>query len=100
MLSKGNLPLKKRVDLNPNEKRLWNTLVRIDSLDCLSNKIGFLIPGWNTEEVLYFDTEKIPELLLKEIEKGMNPNYRFFAPVNIGADKSEDLYIDIKNYKI
>ena len=70
-------------------------MIRVNFLDYSINKIGFLIPSWDTEEVLYFDIKKIPKSLLNEIEKEINPHYRFFALVNIGADKSEDIYIDI-----
>ena len=93
MLTNNNLPLEKRIDLNPIEKRLWRTLIRVDSINYSTNKIGFIIPGWNVNKVLYFDIKKIPEPLLQEIRKETDSYYRFHASVNIGAHKPEDIYI-------
>jgi hypothetical protein len=100
MLTNNDIPLEKRTDLDPAEKRFWRALIRVDSVDYQASKIGLVLPGWYINKVLYYDIKKMPELLLQEIGKGTSPNYRFHAPANIGAGSPEDIYIDIASFEI
>ena len=99
MLSKNDIPLEHRTDLGDREKRLWRSLVRVESVDYVKETVGFVIPGWNVDEILYFNMNKLPENILCDIKDGMNPHYRFHAKTNFGAIKSDDIYIDLSTYE-
>ena len=70
------------------EKRLWRSLVRVEKVcgDC----IDVVIPSFNPHEVVKIGIDVIPELHRHRLSE---PNAHFFANVNIGAEKSEDLVI-------
>lgn len=97
MISNNNTPLEKRADLFPTEKRLWRALIRVNSLDYSTNKIGFILPGSKIKKTLYFNIKDIPQKLMNEIEKGLN---KFHAPANKGVDNPRDIYIDIDSYEL
>jgi hypothetical protein len=99
MLTNNKIPLEKRTDLSNRERRFWRSLIRIDSVNDKDNLVGIVIPGWNVNETLYFDINRIPDDLMREIRTGMTPKYRFHADANIGTEKSEDIYIDLNSYE-
>jgi len=96
MLTQSRISLEERTDLCEKEKRMWRTLIRVSSLNMSEGKVGFIIPGWNVHEVLYFNLNQLPE----DLRKKTYPPYRFHCPANIGARKKEDLYLKIESYEL
>jgi len=95
MLTKSKISLEDRTDLCEKEKRMWRTLIRVSSIKKSNGKVGFILPGWNVKEILYFNLNQLPENLRTEIYNG----YRFHSPTNLGAKKTSDLYINIDSYE-
>ena len=93
MLSNNLISLEERTDLNESERKMWRTLIRVTSLE--KNKVGFVIPGWDIRESVYFDINQLPDDLIKNLKI----SYRFHAPFNLGARSSKDIYIDIAKYE-
>lgn len=69
-------------------RRAWRALIYIDNFD--EHYVYMDIPSWNPHEVIRWKKEIIPVDIQNLIEK--NQEY-FYAYVNIGAEKSEELYI-------
>ena len=99
MLTNSNTPLEKRADFSGSERTLWRSLIRVQSVEEDKKILGLVIPGWNPHETIYFNMCQIPKKILGDIKKGMKPNYRFYARVNIGAQNLNDIYIDLSSYE-
>lgn len=91
MLTYSKIPISARDDLTAEERTLWRTLVRANSIDYWNNQIGLIIPAWNSSRTLYFDMKELPEGLLKRILANSD---RFHALVNIEATRDNDIYIE------
>lgn len=78
-------------------RKPWKTLLRIDSLDESSQPIGVntLVPAWNSSEFIKLLIDMFPD----DMRVNVAPGERFYAQVNIGADKQEDLYFDGFEYR-
>jgi len=77
----------------PSNRKPHRTLVRITNTDTESGEdvLDAIVPGWHPHEAVRFPAELIP----KEIRQdALKAGVRLFAHVNIGADKSEDLYLE------
>ena len=73
------------------EYELIRTLVRVTKLDDLSDKLKVYahLPSWDGgRKEVELPVENLPIHLLDLLE----PNYRFMAYANIGAEREEDLY--------
>jgi hypothetical protein len=77
----------------PSNRKPYRTLVRITKIDRESGEdvVDAIVPGWNPHEALRFPAVLIPEKIRQD---SLKAGVRLFAQVNIGADKSEDLYFD------
>jgi CheY-like chemotaxis protein len=67
-------------------RKPYRTIVRIANID--KESIEAFVPGWNPHKAVCFPTSLVPE----NIRDVLKPNIRLFAHVNIGAEKSDDLY--------
>lgn len=74
----------------PNTRKPHRVLLRIQYIGSESNQIVIdaIIPSWNPLKAVRFPASLIPEKLQAHIKVGA----RFVAHVNIGAEKSDDLY--------
>lgn len=74
-------------------RRPYRTIVRIANIDEESHErvVDAFVPGWNPHKAIRFPASLIPEEIRDE---ALKPGVRLFAHVNIGADKSDDLYFD------
>ena len=74
----------------PSERRPWRTLVQIEDRDDESRikTLDVLVPGWSTDTKVRFPLELIPPRLQAHAVRGG----RFFARVNTGAQREEDLF--------
>jgi hypothetical protein len=77
----------------PSTRRPYRTIVRITNIDKESNErvVDAFVPGWNPHKAIRFPASLIPEEIRDD---ALKPGVRLFAHVNIGADKSDDLYFD------
>lgn len=77
----------------PNSRKPHRTIVRITNIDEESNErvLDAFVPGWNPHKAVRFPASLIPEEIRDD---ALKPGVRLFAHVNIGADKSDDLYFD------
>ena len=77
----------------PSNRKPHRTLVRITNIDKESGEdvLDAIVPGWNPHEAVRF-----PAVLIREEirQDALKRGVRLFAHVNIGADKSEDLYFE------
>jgi hypothetical protein len=93
-ISKGieDCRLELRGDI-PSTRRPHRTIVRITNIDKASNErvVDAFVPGWNPHKAIRFPASLIPEEIRDD---ALKPGVRLFAHVNIGADKSDDLYFD------
>ncbi len=76
------------------DRKPWRTLIRVQDLDTQVNPknpyVEFVIPGWDHNEVIRVLLSHIPEPIQGKIQS----DYRCYAKVNIGAEYSDDLFID------
>jgi len=74
-------------------RKPYRTIVRIANIDEESNEsvVDAFVPGWNPHKAIRFPASLIPEEIRDD---ALKPGVRLFAHVNIGADKSDDLYFD------
>lgn len=94
MLSNNELSLEERADLNPSEKKMWRSLIRVTEINFEKKRIGLILPSWNSQKPLYFELDQLPSEIRKKIYVG----YRFHAPANIGASGIDDIYIDVSSW--
>lgn len=71
-------------------RKPWRTLVRVESVDLeLKPQLFFVaVTGWESKEIVRLPLDLIPE----SSKPLILPGYRFFAQVNKGAERSEELY--------
>ncbi|MBW4616881.1 MAG: hypothetical protein KME21_27285 [Desmonostoc vinosum HA7617-LM4] len=67
-------------------RKPYRTIVRIANID--QESIEAFIPGWNPHKAIRFPASLVPE----HLRDALKPNVRLFAHINIGAEKSDDLY--------
>lgn len=74
----------------PSERRAWRTAVQIEDRDDGSRikVVDALIPGWNPEAKVTFPLD----LISPELRDSAQPGRVFFALVNTGAERDEDLF--------
>lgn len=74
----------------PNSRKPYRVLLRIKDVGTESNLrvIDAIIPSWNPLKAVRFPASLIPE----DLQTYINVGARFVAQVNIGTEKSEDLY--------
>jgi hypothetical protein len=73
----------------PLERRAWRTAVQIEARDDRIHLVDVLIPGWNPDVKVTFPLELI-EPKLRDLAV---PGRVFFAMVNTGAARDEDLFL-------
>jgi hypothetical protein len=69
-------------------RKPYRTIVRITNID--KESIEAFVPGWNPHKAIRFPASLVPE----HLRDALKPNVRLFAHVNIGAEKSDDLYFN------
>jgi len=71
-------------------RRPWKTLLRVEDVDrALVPPLFYVaIPGWDSKEIVRLPLDLIPKQHSPKITAG----FRFYAQVNKGAEKHEDLY--------
>ena len=76
----------------PSTRKSYRTIVRITDIDEESHErvVDAFVPGWNPQKAVRFPASLVPEHLREKLK----PNVRLFAHVNIGAEKSDDLYFE------
>lgn len=74
----------------PESRIPYRVLLRITNIGNESNEqvVDVIIPGWNPYRAVRFPLALIPV----DLHAKLSPGVRLFAKVNIGAEKSEDLY--------
>ena len=72
----------------PTSRRARRTLVRIDDVE--QDLVVAFVPAWNPNEAVRFPRSIIPE----PYHSALKPDDRFFASVNIDAEKADDLFFD------
>jgi hypothetical protein len=93
MISKNNVSLEQRTDMTQSERQMWRTLVRVSDVN--EKEVSLVFPSWNQSAPLTYNKGLFPSELRDNFQVG----YRFHAPVNLGAEKSTDLYINIDFYE-
>jgi hypothetical protein len=68
------------------QRKLWRTLVRIDSID--KNHIYIVIPGWDRNEIISLNIEDLPT----DVKANIQPDLRLHAKANIGTESPNDLF--------
>ncbi|MCO5799696.1 MAG: hypothetical protein HEQ31_24115 [Dolichospermum sp. OL03] len=76
----------------PSTRKSYRTIVRVTSIDEESHEpvVDAFVPGWNPHKAVRFPASLVPE----NLRDALQPNVRLFAHVNIGAEKSDDLYFE------
>lgn len=74
----------------PPSRRTWRTIVRVHDADHERGFVHVFLPSWNPHEGLRLRLRDLPG----DIHPHLRAGYRIFAHVNVGAEKSEDLYFD------
>jgi len=71
-------------------RRPWRTLVQVDETNHESGAqvVDAHIPSWNPHQAVRFPAALIPQ----QLRSNLAPGICFFAKVNIGADRAEDLH--------
>ena len=74
----------------PSSRRPHRTLLRVINVTNESNEkvVDVIIPGWNPCRAVRFPASLLPS----DLEDIVAPQIRLFALVNIGAEKSDELY--------
>lgn len=73
-------------------RRPWQTLLRVEDVDQDSESVFFILPAWDAPDG--DNAIKIPlSMIPNELHQYVIPEARFFAKVNIGAERHEDIYI-------
>lgn len=73
-------------------RKPWRVRARIeDVFDNANNTwVRFVLPGWNSQEVIEISLDMAPANMRDDIKKGRN----FYADVNKGAEDQVDLYFE------
>jgi hypothetical protein len=74
----------------PPSRKPWRTLIAVESVagELLPALFYVTIPGWDSKEIVRLQLDLIPE----EQRLRIQPGFRFFAAVNKGAERPEELY--------
>ena len=75
--------------IDPTRKS-WRTLVRVEENDHESRVVYVVIPSWDSQKKVRIDHASFPKKMLEEVQ----PDYRFLAKVNVGAERHQDLFFD------
>ena len=77
--------------VNKQFNMLIRTIARVTRVDDSADKLRIfgVLPSWNPKEEITFPVERMPIGLLEVIE----PDYRFVAYSNLGAENKNDLYL-------
>ncbi len=74
-------------DFYVKERRPWRTLIRVAEID--QRHAYVIVPSWDPKTKI-----KLPLGLFGSYKDSLAHGMRFFALVNIGAEKNEDLFFD------
>jgi hypothetical protein len=76
----------------PSPRKPYRTLLRITNIDDESNErvVDVIIPSWNPHRAVRFPVSIMPN----ELHDKLVPDLWLFSYVNIGAEKSDDLFFD------
>ncbi len=74
----------------PSSRKPYRTLLAITNISTVANErvVDAVIPGWNPRIAVRFPVSLIPA----EFHELLAPDVAFFAQINIGAEKADDLY--------
>ncbi len=72
----------------PLQRRPWRTIIQIEEVDWKTNTVVALVPGWNPDVKVRLPLDLIDRQLHGRVESGRH----FFARINIGAEREEDLF--------
>lgn len=75
--------------MKPSE-RPWRALIRVCDVDHDRGSFSVVVPGWNSQVKVRLDLEEVPD----EIRRLVEPDKRFHARVNIGAESKSDLHFE------
>ena len=76
-----------RSEFRPSRKP-WRTLVRVVEVDDEEQAVYVLVPGWDSKTKVRLRYPDFPDTLQRVLE----PGRRFHALVNVGAERSDELY--------
>lgn len=76
-------------DFQP-DRRAWRTLVRVDDIDLDQHCFYVVIPAWNVRTKVRIYNDNVPA----DIRALIEPDRRFHAVVNTGAERARDLFFD------
>ena len=68
----------------------WRTLVRVAEVDHERQFVYVIVPPWDVRRKISIDMDGLPQ----EIRDRVEPDRRFHALVNTGAESYEDLFFD------
>lgn len=72
------------------DRRPWRSLVRVDDIDRERHCFYAVVPAWDVRTKIRIYNDNVPANIQALIE----PDRRFHALVNIGADSARDLFFD------
>lgn len=81
-----------------SERKPWRTLIRVEDIDEARENAFLIIPAWdapNGENGIKIPMSMIPT----KFQTSLSPKTRFYARVNLGTSKHEDLYIKDFEFK-
>ena len=73
-----------------SSRRPWRTLVRVADVDRDHGCFYAVVPAWDVRRKIRVDNDNVPQEILKLVE----PDRRFHAVVNTGAESHYDLFFD------
>ena len=68
----------------------WRTLIRVAEIDDKRQFVYVIVPPWDAGQKIRIDMDSLP----CEIRERVEPDRRFHAMVNTGAESHEDLFFD------
>lgn len=80
-------------ELNGNfepSRRPWRTLVRVVEVNQERKIVYVVVPAWHARQKIRIDMDGLPKIIRNLVE----PDRRFHALVNTGAESHEDLFFD------
>ena len=69
-------------------RRPWRTLVRVEEVDEARRFFYVVVPGWSADHKIRIDFADVPGGMREHVQ----PDRRFHAQVNTGAESAEELY--------
>lgn len=74
----------------PSSRKPYRTLVHVEAIGNESNEdiLDVMIPSWNNHHAVRLPMSLLPE----NLHRAVGPGAWLFADVNIGADRSQDLF--------